>query len=93
LKDVGTFDRAGFWINKSDKGFKIVDLTAGGAAEAAGLKSGDEITSVDGKAASAIAISDMRARMRSDPPGSKVSLQVERGGEPKSVVLTLKDQI
>jgi hypothetical protein len=31
--------------------------------------------------------------MRSDPPGSKVSLEVEHGGEPRSVVLTLKDQI
>jgi len=93
LKDVGTFDRAGFWINKSDKGFKIVDLTAGGAAETAGLKAGDEITSVDGKAAAAIAISDMRVRLRSDPAGSRVSLVVERSGEPRSVVLTLKDQI
>lgn len=93
LKDVGTFDRAGFWINKSDKGFKIVDLTAGGPAEAAGLKTGDEITSVDGKPAGAIPISDLRARLRNDPAGSKVSLDVERDGAPRAVVLTLKDQI
>lgn len=93
LKDVGTFDRAGFWINKADKGFKIVDLTVGGAAEAAGLKTGDVITTVDGKPANAIPIYDLRTRLRSDPAGSKVTLDVDREGAPKSVVLTLRDQI
>ena len=49
--DVGVFDRAGFWLNLSPAGFKIMDLTAGGAAAASGLKVGDEITAVDGVAA------------------------------------------
>ena len=48
--DVGVFDRAGFWLNLSPAGFKIMDLTAGGAAAATGLKVGDEITAVDGVA-------------------------------------------
>jgi hypothetical protein len=91
--DVGTFDRAGFWINTSPRGFKIVDLTAGGAAEAAGLKVGEEITAVDGAPAGSIAISDMRARLRTRAAGSRVVLAVEGASGARQVALTLKDQI
>ncbi|MDB5476366.1 MAG: aspartyl protease family protein [Phenylobacterium sp.] len=91
--DVGVFDRAGFWINTSTKGFKIVDLTAGGAAQAAGLKVGDEITAVDGAPAGAIAISDLRSRLRTQAAGSTVTLAVDGAGGSRQVVLTLKDQI
>jgi len=91
--DVGTFDRAGFWINTSPAGFKIVDLTAGGAAQAAGLKVGDEITAVDGAPAPSIAISDLRQKLRDEPAGTKVDLVVKSAGTARPVTLTLKDQI
>jgi C-terminal processing protease CtpA/Prc len=93
VADTGTFDRAGFWINTSAKGFEIVDLSDGGAAQSAGLKKGDQITSVDGKPATKIAISDMRQQLRDRPAGTKITLGVETAGQPRSVVLTLKDQI
>ncbi|MGI9169854.1 MAG: aspartyl protease family protein [Caulobacteraceae bacterium] len=92
-RDVGTFDRAGMWINTSPAGFKIVDLTAGGAAGAAGLKVGDEITSVDGVSAPSIAISDLRQRLRDEPAGTPVSLAVRSGAATRTVTLTLRDQI
>jgi len=91
--DIGTFDRAGFWINTSAKGFKIVDLTAGGPAAAAGLKTDDEITAVDGAPAPSIAISDLRQRLRDGAPGTVVKLSVESGGQSRTVTLTLRDQI
>ncbi|MDQ2859846.1 MAG: aspartyl protease family protein [Pseudomonadota bacterium] len=91
--DVGTFDRAGMWINTAPAGFKIVDLTAGGAARSAGLKVGDEITSVDGAPASSIAISDLRQKLREEPAGTKVSLTVQSAAATRPVTLTLKDQI
>jgi Aspartyl protease/PDZ domain len=91
--DVGTFDRAGFWINTSPAGFKIVDLTAGGAAQAVGLKVGDEITTIDGAPAGSIAISDLRKRLRDEPAGARVELTVQSGGAARPVTLTLKDQI
>ena len=91
--DLGTFDRAGFWINTSPAGFKIVDLTAGGPGEAAGLKVGDEITTVDGAPAASIAISDLRQRLRDEPPGTKVDLTVQSGAATRPVKLVLKDQI
>jgi hypothetical protein len=93
VPDVGTFDRAGFWINASPMGFKIADLTAGGPAETAGLKTGDDITAIDGVAASSISLSDARRRLRDDKPGSVVTLTVARGSEQRQVSLTLADQI
>ena len=91
--DVGVFDRAGFWLNESPAGFKIMDLTAGGAAEAAGLKAGDEITAVDGAPAGGIDLPDLRRRLRDDPAGTQVKLDVLTSGQARTVTLTLKDQI
>jgi len=93
VADLGAFDRAGFWINTSPAGFKIVDLTAGGAAQAAGLKVGDEITTVDGAPAASLAISDLRQRLRDQPAGTKVALTVQSAGAARPVTLVLKDQI
>jgi hypothetical protein len=93
VADTDVFDRAGFWINATATGFKIVDLSAAGAAEAAGLKTGDEITQVDGVAAKSIALSDLRRRLRDEPAGTHVSLSVTSDGQPRAVSLVLKDQI
>jgi hypothetical protein len=91
--DIGVFDKAGFWINLADAGFKIVDLTKGGPAAAAGLKLGDEITAVDGTPAGKIGLSDLRRRFRDDAAGTVVKLNVLSKGVKRTVALTLKDQI
>jgi hypothetical protein len=93
VADTDVFDRAGMWINTTAAGFKVVDLTAKGAAEAAGLKTGDEITAVDGVTAKSIALSDLRRRLRDEPAGTHVSLSVTSDGQPREVSLVLKDQI
>ncbi len=90
LTDVGTFDRSGMWINDSQGGFKIVDVTAKGPAEEAGLKAGDVIVSIDGKLAGETTLSDLRQRLRNDPAGTKVKLGMLNG---KYVTITLRDQI
>jgi hypothetical protein len=92
-KDVAVFDRAGFWLNLSAAGFKIMDLTSGGAAADTGLKAGDEITAVDGVAASKLDLPELRKRLRDDPAGTQVKLDVVAGGQAKAVTLTLRDQI
>jgi aspartyl protease len=80
VADTGTFDRAGFWINSSPKGFKIADLTPGGPA-------------IDGVAAASLTLSDARRRLRDDKAGTVVTLTVARGSEQREVALTLADQI
>jgi C-terminal processing protease CtpA/Prc len=89
LTDAGTFDRSGMWINDSQGGFKIVDVTAKGPAEEAGLKAGDVIVSVDGKLAGETTLPELRTRLRNDPPGTKVKLGMQNG---KYVTITLRDQ-
>jgi hypothetical protein len=91
VPDTGVFDRSGMWINTAPDGFKVVDVTAGGAAASAGLKVGDTITAVDGAGAKSINISELRRRLRDEAPGTAVSLGVS--GRSGPVVLTLQDQI
>ena len=68
-------------------GAKVTDLTAGGAAESAGLQSGDTITAVDG-----VAVEDATSlivTVRAKAPGDSVTLSVLRGGQTIEVPITL----
>ncbi|HVV63895.1 MAG TPA: aspartyl protease family protein [Rhizomicrobium sp.] len=88
--DIDSFDRSGMWINAAPEGFKVVDITKGGPAEAAGLKKDDIITAVDSKPATGIFLPDLRKRLRNDKPGTVVTLAVKGKGEVK---VTLRDLI
>jgi len=93
LTDIGTFDRSGMWVNGvKGSGYKIMDVTKGGAAETAGLKVGEIITSVDGKPAKG-PIYAVRKAWRNEPAGTVVELGVGTGKEARKVKLVLKDQI
>ena len=93
IADLDTFDRAGLWINEDGHGFKVVDITKGAPAEAAGLKDGDIITAVDGKAAKDIHLYELRERLRNEAPGTVVTFQVKDGSGSKDVKVTLRDLI
>ena len=93
VPDTGTYDRAGLWINVAGTGFKIVAITKGAPAEQAGLAKDDLITAVDGRAASAIVLTDLRQRLRNDPPGTILTFTVKRGGTQHDVKVTLRDLI
>jgi putative serine protease PepD len=79
------------WFNLAQNGYKVIEVTKGGPAEAAGLKADDIITAVDGKPNPALP--DMRYRMRNDPPGTVVSFTVTRDGKPLTLNVSLRDQI
>lgn len=93
VADLDTFDRSGMWINAAPQGFKVVDVTGGGPAEAAGLKSGDIITTVDGTPATSLHLYDLRQQLRDEAPGTVVRLAVARGGKSDNISLTLRDLI
>ncbi|MDX3003989.1 trypsin-like peptidase domain-containing protein [Kribbella solani] len=68
-------------------GARLGEVTSGGAADKAGLRSGDVVTAVDGKA---IASGDaLVAAVRSHRPGDQVKLTVTRGGKSQSISATL----
>lgn len=93
LKEVGSYDRAGMWINQVKGGIAVMDVTAGGPAAAAGIKTGDVITSVDGKPATAIHVYDLRDTLSHDAPGTVVHFGIQRNGKAHKVAVTLRDQI
>ena len=92
-EDIGTYDRAGFWINGSANGFKVVDVTPNTPGDAAGIKVDDEIVAVEGKPAASIHLYEMRRRLRVDPVGTVVTFTVKRGDEQKTIAVTLRNLI
>jgi len=88
--DIDTFDRSGMWINAVPEGFKVIDITKGGPAEAAGLAKDDIITAIDGKASADFFLPDLREEWRNWKPGTIVKLSVKGKGDVK---VTLRDLI
>ena len=61
------------------EGVRVVSVSPGGPAEAAGVKSGDVITALDGKPLGSGR--DLVARMRGVEPGQTVNLELRRDGK------------
>jgi len=93
VADIGTFDRAGMWINQAGPGFKVVDVTRNAPAELAGIKAGDVIVAVDGVPAGAMHLYDLRFKLRNDPPGTTVSFEILRDQKYHTVKIMLRDLI
>jgi periplasmic serine protease, Do/DeqQ family len=70
-------------------GLYIRDVVANGAAEEAGLKEGDIITKLDGRAITSS--SDLQERIYRLRPGDKVKLTYKRNGKERDVTVTLKE--
>jgi putative serine protease PepD len=68
-------------------GVKVASVQSGSAAAKAGVQQGDVITHVDSTATPDSAT--LRAVIDSHKPGDKVTLTVQRGGETKTIEVTL----
>jgi hypothetical protein len=93
VEDLDTFDKSGMWINEAPDGFKVIDVTKGGPAEAAGLQKDDIIMAIDGKPAERFKLPDLRERWRTEKSGTRVKLTVKRGTARKKMLVTLRDLI
>ncbi|MFA5836607.1 MAG: S41 family peptidase [Bellilinea sp.] len=76
----GSYEGIGAWVDTSGEFLTIISPMAGSPAEAAGLKSGDMITAVDG---TSVVGTDPTLVLRSvlGPAGSTVVLTIQREGE------------
>jgi serine protease Do len=72
---------------KEPHGAIVGDVTAGAPGSKAGLKSGDVITAIDGKKVEGS--DDLTMDVVSHAPGSTVTLDVVRNGQPTKVTVTL----
>lgn len=74
---------------KSDKGALIADVTEGGPAEKAGLRSGDVITELDGKAVDDV--QTLRNMIADITPGKKVDVGYMRDGQVKRLQIVIEE--
>jgi hypothetical protein len=91
--DVDTFDRSGLWINAHGDSYEIADVAPGSAGSEAGLAVGDLITLVDGHRVTDAGLSQMRQRLRSEQPGTRIEVAVRRASQVLNVTLVLRDQV
>jgi serine protease Do len=73
---------------KVSQGVYVAQVTAGGGAQAAGIKAGDVITSIDGRQMTTI--DAVLSYVRSKNVGDVVQVVVDRLGETKTFPVTLK---
>jgi len=82
-------DRGGIWLERGAGGFAVVDVVAAGPAAQAGLKAGDVIVEVNGRAWSDVSLPALREALRG-PSGSRVRLKTGDGTE---ATLVLRDLV
>jgi membrane-associated protease RseP (regulator of RpoE activity) len=89
---AGFQHRARFKLLLKGDGLEVTEVVAGSPADSAGLKAGDRIRAIDGE--SGTVQMDERVRTwRLEPPGTRVTLEIERGGTRSSVSFELLDGI
>ena len=93
IEDLGTYDRAGMWINVGTGGYTVVAVTKNAPAEEAGLKKDDLIVAFNGKPTTDLKLSDVRKHLRGDKPGSVITLKVKRRDTLLDMKVTLRDLI
>lgn len=91
--DTGTFDRSGITLAAGAGGLVIESVTAGTAADLAGLRAGDLLRSVDGATMTIADLSALRLRFRTAPAGTVITLGILRAGAKVSTALKLTDRI
>ena len=88
------FDRSGMWLNEGAGALDVMDVTAGGPGERAGIRAGERIRAIDGSALEPGDLSRLRARFLSAPPGTRIRLEVERAdGSRSEVVVELAELV
>lgn len=73
---------------KATKGLVVVDVVKGGPAEAAGVRQGDVIVSLDGREAAEV--TDFMSRVQAAGVGAAVTLGIDRAGESRQIKATLE---
>ena len=86
-----TYDRSGMWIGPDGRFFKVVDVVAGGPADAAGVKRGDTILAIDGVSTANLVLPVERGELERRPVGTKLALLLKTGDRSRIVVVTLRD--
>jgi len=88
----GKFGGLGIQISIRDKVLTVMTPISGTPASRAGIQSGDQIITIDGKSTEGITIDAAVAKLRGEP-GSDVKLTIVRRGEIKPMEFTITREI
>ncbi len=92
LETQGHFGGLGMTVTGEGGMLKVVAPIDGTPAARAGIKSGDLITSVDGKTIEGLALQEAVDKLRG-PPNTQVRLTIKREGDASPILLTLTREI
>jgi predicted aspartyl protease len=87
------YDRSGLWLMLDGDAIRVAGITAGSAAERAGVQVDDRIVAIDAVPVKSRSLADWRALLRDTAEGTRVMLNLLRDGKPQTITLTLKDRI
>ncbi len=85
---TGNYGGLGIEVDAREEGITIVAPLPGGPAEAAGIVTGDRITTVDGASTRGWTVDEASRALRGTP-GTRISIAVERPGIPAPLLFTL----
>ncbi|MGJ3507466.1 S1C family serine protease [Enemella sp. A6] len=74
-----------------ESGAELIEITGGGPAAAAGLRAGDKVVAVAGRAV--YDSTELIVQIRTHRPGEKISIDYIRGGKEASVDVTLEGRV
>jgi carboxyl-terminal processing protease len=92
VETTGEFGGLGMEVTTENNAVKVISPIDGTPAAKAGILAGDIITQVDGKSVKDLPLDSVVAKLRG-PPGSKVTLAIQRANVPKPIVVTLTREI
>lgn len=92
VETTGEFGGLGMEITTQNDLVTVVSSIDDTPAAKAGILAGDVITEVDGKSVKGIPLDTVVAKLRG-PPGSKVTLGIQRAHNPKPIVMTLTREV
>jgi len=91
--DAGdAFDRSGLFLVQIPAGIKVIGALTGTPAYAAGIRSGDVITAVNGTPVASIGLLELRAQLRTSP-GTRIQMTIKNGATEKKVTFALRDYV
>jgi carboxyl-terminal processing protease len=88
----GKFGGLGIQISIRDKVLTVMTPISGTPAARAGIQSGDQIITIDGKSTAGITIDKAVGKLRGEP-GTKVTIMIRRKGEAKDMEYTITREI
>jgi hypothetical protein len=85
-----TFTRTGMFVDHASGAYVVADVAPDSPAQRAGIRAGDVLVAVDGKAASSLTVDQLK-EFEVQPPGTVVHVNVLRAGRPLTFEMRLAD--